>query len=100
MPLTLTQAPMSTQNVVDDQRTFDNTQAFAEGWAIFDDGELQRLDDGPIIGNAQSGEPVFADDLAAYKFVVDKAANGSEYHKQALAMLTQEEKQRFTNALL
>lgn len=53
---------------------FDNTQAFAEGWALFDDGDLQRLDEAEV----------FSSDREAARFVLDQAMAGSRYHQQAL----------------
>lgn len=64
---------------------FDNTRAFSEGWALFNDGELQRLDEGSYTDERDpSGEPEFASDLEAYGYVCACAANGSQYHKSAL----------------
>ena len=64
---------------------FDNERANAEGWALFNDGELQRLDHGRIASDGtQSGEPVFANDTEAYGWVCAMAASGSNYHKMAL----------------
>ncbi|KFG99069.1 hypothetical protein GQ56_0101020 [Burkholderia paludis] len=65
-------------------REFDNEQAVGEGWSIFTcDGsecgryQLQCCDD----------DDVFLNDYVAWKFVVDQARVGSEYHKKALAYL-------------
>lgn len=71
--------------------TFDNTQAFTEGWALFNDGDLQRLDEGPwrlVDGRyTQSGEPRFANDAEALAFVKHQANQGSAYHQAALREL-------------
>lgn len=74
----------SQQSIKNDMK-FDNTQAFKEGWSLFNDGEIQRLDYGPIDENSdQTGEPVFDSDEEALDFVKSKYLEGSEYHKQAL----------------
>lgn len=76
------------QNVVDDQREFDNARAFAEGWGLFNDGEIQRLDEGLIVaGQEPSGEPVFESDRAALAFIQQRADAGSAYHQAALRLL-------------
>jgi hypothetical protein len=74
---------------------FDNTQAEAEGWALFNDGELQRLDEGPVDlerGVSLNGfaGPVFANDMEAFGFVCVRAALGSDYHKMALECVSRE----------
>jgi hypothetical protein len=65
---------------------FDNSQAILEGWSIFDcDGssngrwQLQKCDD----------LNVFADDLFAWRFVVEQARLGSTYHEMTLLFLKQ-----------
>ena len=65
---------------------FNNDQAFAEGWGLFDDGCLQRLDCGPYRSGAGDhvGEPCFASDWEAFRWVQIKAKEGSEYHTRAL----------------
>lgn len=55
---------------------FDNTQAFAEGWALFNDGELQRLDEAEV----------FANDAAAIAYVSGRAIEGSAYHRKAIRL--------------
>ena len=57
-----------------DPPLFDNTQAFTEGWALFNDGELQRIDEADT----------FASDEAALAYVQQRAADGSAYHQAAL----------------
>jgi hypothetical protein len=63
---------------------FDNSQAINEGWSIFtcygsENGryQLQCCDD----------DDVFVADAQAWKFVVEQAQVGSEYHKAALQYL-------------
>lgn len=63
---------------------FDNTQAFEEGWGIFDcegsendQWQLQKSDE----------DAVFASDEDAWLFVVDHAIAGSAYHIAALDWL-------------
>lgn len=65
---------------------FNNDQAFSEGWGLFDDGYLQRLDNGPHHpGQTDStGEPCFASDWEAFRWVQIQAREGSEYHTRAL----------------
>ena len=53
---------------------FDNTQATLEGWALFNDGELQRID----------GRETFDSDLQALCHVQRRALDGSNYHFRAL----------------
>ena len=75
--------------------SYDQAQAFAEGWGVFDCGyrddgsrriELQRLD------NPASGTPRFCGDDAAWRHVVAAAASGSRLHAAALASLDPVEK--------
>lgn len=69
------------------QNSFDNYQAFTEGWALFNDGEIQRLDEPSATEiTGLPDEPIFASDTDALKFVAAKAAAGSEYHKIALQL--------------
>lgn len=65
---------------------FDNTQAFAEGWGLFNFGEIQRLDEGRIPGGDPTGDFPFDSDEAALEYVRRKAGEGSEYHRAALAL--------------
>lgn len=72
-------------HVVKVRMDFDNAQAFNEGWGIFDcDGslngpwQLQKLDDGK-----EPASP-FTDDTFAWRFVWDRASEGSAYHAAAL----------------
>jgi hypothetical protein len=65
---------------------FDNTQAFDQGWGIFDcDGsengpwQLQKLDESDLLRN----------DLEAWRLVTDHANAGSEYHQKALQFLAE-----------
>ena len=67
---------------------FDNTQAFAEGWAIFHCGnhshgpwQLQQMDDKDEFPNDFDG------DEEAWTFVITKATEGSDYHKEALRFI-------------
>lgn len=54
--------------------SFDNTRAFLEGWALFNDGDLQRLDE----------TERFSCDAEARGYVRGRADQGSRYHRQAL----------------
>jgi len=69
---------------------YDEAQAFAEGWGVFDCGyrddgsrriELQHL------GSPASGTPRFQGDDAAWRHVTAAAAAGSRLHAAALASL-------------
>lgn len=72
-------------------KSFDNTQAWNEGWTLSDyhsdrgvHWQIQRLDDIDMCGLNSDGEPnYFEDDFKALAFVNDKADTGSEYHKIA-----------------
>ena len=68
---------------------YDDQQASAEGWAVFDCGpaedgcprmQIQRID------VPEHGDPVFPDDPAAWRHVVERARQGSLLHQRALAM--------------
>ena len=63
---------------------FDNEQAIKEGWALFNDGELQRLDQPAAHGEGLPEDPVFTTDRQAVEFVLDKALAGSRYHQDAI----------------
>lgn len=66
---------------------FDNHWAFLEGWALFNDGEIQRLDCGrydSITGEESDTEPVFDSDEEALEYVQRKASAGSPYHQEAI----------------
>ena len=63
---------------------FDNHHANIEGWAVFDDGEIQRLDGGPIVDGNQTGVETFQSDEQAREFVKKLAAAGSAYHAEAI----------------
>jgi hypothetical protein len=68
-------------------RMFDNARSNREGWALFNDGELQRLDEGPIFRNNQDfGHPLFESDARAIEYVKWRADLGSTYHKRAYAL--------------
>lgn len=70
-----------------DVAKFDNTQAYTEGWALFDDGEIQRLDEPSATGiEGLPDDPMFESDTQAVNFVMGKAREGSEYHRQALEL--------------
>ncbi|HNC59547.1 MAG TPA: hypothetical protein PLP33_29235 [Leptospiraceae bacterium] len=75
-------------------KAFDSYQSFLEGWALFNDGEILRLDepsatDLPELENQD--EPIFESDEAAIEFVRRKAEEGSEYHKEALLLHRKED---------
>lgn len=76
---------------------FDNTQAFTEGWGIFETHEdtdasfvekygtwsLDRLGE-----DNNCGPVVFGEDCdEVWRFVVEKANTGSEYHRRAINFL-------------
>lgn len=54
----------------------DVEKAFGEGWGIFNDGEIQRLDE----------ENILKSDDEALALVMQKAKEGSELHKKALKL--------------
>lgn len=65
--------------------TLDDIQAFKEGWGIFNDNEIQRLDHPSETGiEGLPEDPVFESDEAAVSFVLKKAAQGSAFHKEAI----------------
>lgn len=65
--------------------TFDQMQANAEGWGIFNAGVIQRLDSGPHVNGEESDlPPSFAGDQEALDYVRLRASEGSVYHQQAL----------------
>lgn len=72
---------------------FDNSQAMSEGWAVFhttgtnDDGDfrIERLDE----------EAIFADDQAAWDHVIEKAAQCSAYHQNALRFIRRHNETEF-----
>jgi hypothetical protein len=76
---------------------FDNTQAFQEGWGLFEmpaDADPQFLDrygawslDRLAEGNT-AGPVVFGEDAEeAWRFVVGRALSGSPYHRDAIRFL-------------
>jgi hypothetical protein len=69
---------------------FDNTQAFREGWGLFecDDNVLriQRLDDPQSVDPSYPTEPVFLGDRPALEFVDMRRREGSAYHAAAMAL--------------
>lgn len=73
---------------------FDNTQALAEGWDLFDtEGRIQlsRIDD-PANNDLGYDEPKFPSDTEAILFVAKRAMEGSAYHYDAIdsiGMLTE-----------
>lgn len=70
---------------------FDNDRAYREGWILFEDGQLQRLDE-PSATTIPGlpHEPVFASDADAIQFVFAKAREGSAYHLLALRLAMRE----------
>jgi len=64
---------------------FDNTQAYAEGWGLFNGCEIQKLDEGRIPCGDETGDYPFESDDHAIAYVRRKAGEGSPYHQQALA---------------
>lgn len=74
---------------------FDNTQAFSEGWGLFNNVterriEIQRVDCPEDERGEPAGEPVFKDDTEALLFVICQATMGSEYHQDAFNRITPE----------
>jgi len=72
-----------------DEQRFDNAQAFAEGWGLFDTGHfymIQRLDYPRDVDESLPEEPVFGRDLDAYNHVYVQSTKGSVYHKRALRL--------------
>jgi hypothetical protein len=63
---------------------FDNSQAIDEGWSIF---KCYGSDNGPYQLQCCDDDDVFTKDEQAWRFVVDQARMGSEYHKKALQYL-------------
>jgi hypothetical protein len=75
--------------------TFDQRQALAEGWCLmFCDGrgviEVQRDDEANMASRPALGLPVFEYDEDAFQYVAKRAAEGSLYHQQALAIVEQQ----------
>lgn len=74
---------------------WDNVQALAEGWDLFwtdrdhaSGLELQRVDDPMSLPELGYDDPKFASDEDARAFVVQRAAEGSDYHARALDRLS------------
>ena len=72
--------------------TFDQRQALAEGWClIYSDGrgviEIQRDDEANTFSRPFLGLRVFNYDEQAREYVAKRAAKGSRYHRQALAIV-------------
>jgi hypothetical protein len=65
-------------------RNFDCYRAIREGWCLFNDGELQRIDCPAEQYEGGPEEPVFDSDCHAYCFVAQKAKNKSKYHMEAI----------------
>lgn len=69
---------------------FDNTQAFREGWGLFeqDNGEtrVQRLDDPRSIAPHYPEESPFKDDTEALAFVRGEAIAHGGYHSTAFLL--------------
>lgn len=72
------------------RRSFDNTQAFKEGWGLWtiDEGkcQIQMLDDPQSVDESYPENCPFTSDAEAIDFVVAKANDGSEYHRRALEL--------------
>lgn len=81
---------MSTTNTMTarpEEMEFDNAQALREGWALFNDGELQRIDCPAEQIEGMPDEPIFESDEVALRHVKLQAAQGSVYHAKALALM-------------
>ncbi len=59
------------------------TVANREGWTFGENGEIQRLDEGPLFGEVQFGCFVFDSDDRAVHYVKWRAELGSAYHEDA-----------------
>ncbi|MFC6623921.1 hypothetical protein [Novosphingobium panipatense] len=68
-----------------DEPAFDNRQAHAEGWGIFDLCEVGRPD--PYQLQRVDADECFASDDEAWRHVAARAAEGSAYHRAALDFL-------------
>jgi hypothetical protein len=68
-----------------DEPPFDNQQAHAEGWGIFDLCEVGRAD--PYQLQRIDEDERFASDDDAWRYVTARAAEGSAYHRTALDFL-------------
>lgn len=68
-----------------DEPAFDNGQAHAEGWGIFDLCEIGRPD--PYQLQCVDADEQFASDDDAWRYVAARAAEGSAYHRSALDFL-------------
>lgn len=68
-----------------DEPDFDNGQAHAEGWGIFDLCEEGRTD--PYQLQRVDEDARFASDDEAWRHVAARAAEGSTYHSAALDFL-------------
>jgi hypothetical protein len=70
---------------LNDQENWDNTQAVAEGWFLAlaggEEWQVQKDDEAAT----------FSTDVAAQAFVLARANAGSDYHKQAVALLDGDE---------
>lgn len=78
-------------------KNFDNHQSFCEGWVLFNDGEILRLDEPsateiPELENQD--EPIFECDEDAIQFVLNKAFEGSKYHQEAILLHCLSDKER------
>jgi hypothetical protein len=72
--------------------TFDQRQALAEGWCLMfcdDRGviEIQRDDEANTFSRPTLGLRVFNYDEEAREYVAKRSAEGSPYHRQALAIV-------------
>lgn len=61
-------------------------QARREGWDVFNDCEIQRIDD-PCAGEEGYTDPKFPGDAEAIAFVKYWAERGSQLHSKALEMV-------------
>jgi hypothetical protein len=67
----------------------DHRRAVQEGWALFETTrgrEIQRLDNPCMVDGLNYSEPLFDGDIAAFRFVVERAEAGSDLHLRALAL--------------
>ncbi|MCU6502281.1 hypothetical protein LPN04_31250 [Rugamonas sp. A1-17] len=76
--------------------SFDNAQAGNEGWGIF---ETDGSEGGPWQLQREDETAVFPNDDTAWRYVTDKAKDGSAYHQSALDFLKRENMIEYTAIL-
>lgn len=79
---------MTPQNTMLDWTLDDSTTATTQGWDLFRVGEfseIQRIDS-PEDSEGESAEPVFPDDYAAMRFVMERYIRGCPVAAKALTL--------------